>query len=398
MKFTFLLLLYFIPVFNTSFNSIEKWDEDNLFEYIKYHYLTPDNKTNEIKAFNYILIDPNEYLSNIKEIKRYLDKLYNEYNITSFIYIINHLKKNINLNYKLKDFNTKVFSEIKKYTRNNFDEYSTISLIFQVEDDKMNIRLGSNIRNIISDSEALEILKLNSHYLFNKQLNILLKNFFSSFINKYTYNYKQNSRNNNFNFFAIILTIKGILLLSLIIIIYFILIYFCLIHKNKTTNVRTEMEKNIEKFIRVNKDEQIEKVMNNFCIICLHNYDSDNNGVLNIEENEKINLPCRHSFHQRCIYKLFKLKENKECIICKTKYKIKSNDKKEQIDIKDYTLNKKFDYNDINSNYFDCYIKEFINIQKDMNSFDIKNEFCDYIIKIYYNQSLDNSTVKIKNY
>ena len=266
----------------------------------------------------------------------------------------------------------------------------------------MNIRLGSSIRNIIFDSEALEILKSNSHYLSKKQINILLKKFFSIFINKYTINYQQykNNRNNNFNFITRILTIKGILLLSLIIIFYFILIYFCLIHKNKNINNRTEIEKNIEKFIRTNKDEQIEKVMNNFCIICLNNYDSDNNNniLINNDNNEKINLPCKHCYHHRCIYKYFKLKENKQCPICKTKLKIKLDDKKEKMDIMGYILNKNFDYNDINNNYFDCFIKEFVTMQKDIHSFDIKNEFCDYIIKIYNNQILDNSTVKIKNY
>ena len=338
MKFNFFLLLYFVPlincsvVFNDSFKLIEKWDEENLFEYIKYYFLTPHNETNEIKDFNYMLIDPNEYLknNNLKEIKKYLEKLYKEYNITSFIYIINHLKKNIDLNYKLKDFNTKIFSEIKKY-KNDFDEYSTISLIFQVEDDKMNIRLGSSIRNIISDSEALEILKSYSNYLSKKQINILLKNFFSSFIYKYASNYKHYKKNgnNNFNFFRNMLTLKGILILSFIILIYFILIYFCLIHKNKNANNRTVIEKNIEKFIRVNKDELIEKVMKNFCIICLNNYDSDNNNILTNEENEKINLPCQHSYHQRCLYKYFKLKENKECPICKAKFKMKLDDKHE---------------------------------------------------------------------
>ena len=126
--------------FNESYSSIKIWDEETLFEYIKNKYLIPDNETNNIHDFHYILIDPNEYLkdNNLNTIENNLEKLYKIYNITSFIYIISDIKKNINLNYKLKDFNYKIFSEIYKYKK-NFDEYSTMSAIFHVEDNKMNI-------------------------------------------------------------------------------------------------------------------------------------------------------------------------------------------------------------------------------------------------------------------
>ena len=114
-------------------------------------------------------------------------------------------------NYKLKDFNYKIFSEIYKYKK-DFDEYSTMSAIFHVEDNKMNIRLGSSIRKIISDSEAFQILKDNSNYLSNKQIIILLNKFISSFIKKYAHNYQQDKNNNknNFSFFKQIFTSKGI--------------------------------------------------------------------------------------------------------------------------------------------------------------------------------------------
>ena len=81
--------------FNESFKSLKKWDEETLYEYIKYKYLTPNNETNNITEFHFMIIDPNEYLTNddYLEIKKNLEKLYTQYNITSFIYIINYLKK-----------------------------------------------------------------------------------------------------------------------------------------------------------------------------------------------------------------------------------------------------------------------------------------------------------------
>jgi hypothetical protein len=224
-----------------------------------------------------MIIDPNEYLTNndYLEIKKNLEKLYTQYNITSFIYIINYLKKNTDLNYKLKDFNNKIFSEIYKYKK-NFDEYSTISAIFQIEDNKMNIRLGSSCRSIISDSESLQILKDNYEYLSSKQIGNLLTKFTSSFVNKYIYNYNQSKKNskNKFNFLFQILTFKGIIILSILILVYSLLIYFCFFHKfseNKITN--TLVEKNIEKFIKTNRDESINNINKIFCIICLNKYD-----------------------------------------------------------------------------------------------------------------------------
>ena len=389
--------------FNESYSAMKNWDEETLFEYVKFKYLTPDNETNNISDFHYLLIDPNEYLKDnyLTEIKNNLEKLYKAYNITSFIYIISDVKKNTNLNYKLKDFNYKVFTEIYKYKK-DFDEYSTMTAIFHIEDNKMNIRLGNSCRKIISDFEAFQILKDNSDYLSNKQIGILLNNFISSFIKKYSFNYQKYTKNtkNNFAFFKQIFTFKGISIFIVLILSYIILIYFCLIYKytekcTKNNINNTDLEKSLEKFIKINKDETIGKVMKNFCIICLNNYDSDSIIAEN-NDTEKINLPCGHSFHHQCIYKYFKSQENKLCPICKTKFKMKLDDNNEKIIIKNYDLNTNWEYNDSNS--FDCIINDFISLQKTLNSFEIKNEFCDKMISLYCNQNLENSTVKIKNY
>ena len=235
------------------------------------------------------------------------------------------------------------------------------------------------------------------HYLTNKQINILLNRFISSFIKKYAYNYNQYTKNikNNFSFFKLVFTFKGIFIFAIIIFTYIILIYFCLILKyNNKSNRNTDLEKSIEKFIKINQNVTIEQVNKNFCIICLNNYDSD----IIIEDNnyiEKINLPCGHSYHHKCIYKYFKTKENKLCPICKTKFKLKFNDEKEKIIIKSHTLNTNSEFN--NSNNFDYIINDFISIQKSLNSFDIKNEFCDKMINLYSEQTLDNSTIKINS-
>ena len=138
----YIILLIFIPIINASLDleeikNIKKWDEETLFEYIKTYYINKEN----IEDFHYMIVDPNQYLKdkNLINIKNSFEQLHNEYNVTSFIYIINYLKKNTDLNYKLKDFNNKIFSEIK-LNNQLFEEYSTLSIIFQVEDNKMNVR------------------------------------------------------------------------------------------------------------------------------------------------------------------------------------------------------------------------------------------------------------------
>ena len=48
--------------------------------------------------------------------------------------------------------------------------------------------------------------------------------------------------------------------------------------------------------------------MNNECIICFEKIEDDNN----------INLKCKHSFHKECIVTLIK-KRNRKCPLCRNK-------------------------------------------------------------------------------
>lgn len=396
----YIILLIFIPIINASLDleeikNIKKWDEETLFEYIKTYYINKEN----IEDFHYMIVDPNQYLKdkNLINIKNSFEQLHNEYNVTSFIYIINYLKKNTDLNYKLKDFNNKIFSEIK-LNNQLFEEYSTLSIIFQVEDNKMNVRLGSSCRSIISDSEAYQILKDNEKYLSSKQIDIILGKFINSFLKKYKHNYiKYKKEGNSFSFLRKILTFKGIFILSIIILSYFLLIYFCLIYKidnqsTKKVEPLTELEKEIENFIKINKNENIEIIMKTSCIICMNNYESEI-----LSSDDKNSLPCGHIFHNQCIYKYFKLKENNHrCPICKAKFIIKLNEKKEKVSIKDFSLNDKWDYN--NNNNFVYLIDDFINIQKMMNPFEVKDEFCNKIKFMHDKQNLEGTIAKIKNF
>ena len=232
------IFLLFIILLSRCFSQTEEintsWDEHTLFDYVKQKYLTPDNPE-DLKKLHYLIVDPNEYLKgkNLDKIKKNLELLYKEFNVTTFIYVINAVGKNKDLGYKLKDFASFVFSEIYKYN-NEFDEYLTISSIFRIEDKKMHIRLGSTCRDIIYDFEALSIIKKRGKELENNNIEKLLKEFTKELLSTYRQNYKirKDKKGNTFLNRRIVLLIIIIIFIGIFISIYYI---FC--DKRSTENM-----------------------------------------------------------------------------------------------------------------------------------------------------------------
>lgn len=423
-----ILFLFFIfPLIKTLPNfeeSLEKkWNEHTLFDYIKQKFLGPD-KLADLKNMHYMLVDPDDNLKkiNLEKAKNNLELLYKEFNITSFIFIVNGIEKNTDLDYKLKDFVTEVFSEIYKYN-NEFDIYSTISVIFQIEDKKMNIRLGSTCRGIVYDFDALKILKKRDKELKDKKIEKLLNEFTKDFLSTYRKNYKISKNNNSSFIFK-----KGIIfiLIFVFIIILSTVIYFCFCYKsniNKIMNkedievvIKSNRENKIKEFIKKYKNKNIEKIMEDTCIICLEDFEKDNNDIKNSvitsnsdEEdtnnnesisNEKITIPCEHSFHIACISECFN--KEKRCPICHAEFEFfkkeekNNDDNKNKLNIKNFTLNKNWEYNDKNSLINN--INNFMRIQKIMNPLDINDEFCSNIISLYENTKNDKYEIaKIDN-
>ena len=194
--FFFLILLYLnISLIknnpNAEFTQIYKWDEKTLFEYIKNKYISLDN-LDIIKQLNYMIVDPNGYLKNVDILDSIenLEALYREFKVTFFIFIINSIKENTKLNYQLKDFMSAINSEIYKYNK-NYEEKKIISALFAVENKKMFIRVGKESRQILSDSEALTILKKRKEDLENHNLKKLIYDLSKDILIKYKQNYEQ---------------------------------------------------------------------------------------------------------------------------------------------------------------------------------------------------------------
>lgn len=394
-----LLLLLKISLLNAQtdeFSNLKKWDDKSLFQYMSKKYISLNN-SQQIKELQYMIIDPNEYLKNedLNECSKNLELLYKEYKVTFFIFIINSIKENTVLSYQLRDFMYKINSEINKYNK-DYEGNKVISALFSVEDNKMLIRVGSECRKLLSDSEALNILKKRKDDLKNKNFKNMINIFSKDILDSYAKNYDK-IQTNSPSLFKIIFYI--------LIFVLFGYIYFNFIKLNFSSNLysenfiniemKSQLGKKIRDFINKNHNKKFKKLMDECCLICVENYDkvdNDNNVLFDFEESskEKIVLPCEHIFHLKCASKWFINEKN--CPLCRAKFEI--NKKDGNLNITNYILNDNWAYD--NSYNFKNVIEEFLRVQKILNPEEINEDFCAKIINDYNNRKENNFFKNVK--
>lgn len=382
---------------NNEFSKQNRWDENTLFQYIKEKYIS--TYSNQIINLEYMVIDPNEYLKSddIIDWTQNIELLYKEFKIISFIFIINSIKENTILSYQLRDFMYKINQEIYKYNK-NYDEKKIVSILFAVESNKMFIRVGSSCRPILSDSEAMKLLKKRNNDLKSKNIKKLIYDLSNDILRTYRKNYEQNKNK----------TISPLkIFFYIIILVLFCYIYYHFIKINFSNNkysenfikleTKSEYGKKVKEFVKKNINKSIQKVMKENCLLCLENYDmktKNNNILFDLDEssNEKILLPCNHIFHQKCISQWF-LKE-KSCPLCLSEFEI--NKEEGKININKYFLNQNWEYN--NSIDFKNIIKDFLRIHKSISPDDINEDFSLEINNNYLNNINSNiQNVKVGN-
>ena len=382
---------------NNEFSKQNRWDENTLFQYIKEKYIS--TYSNQIINLEYMVIDPNEYLKSddIIDWTKNLELLYKEFKIISFVFIINSIKENTILSYQLRDFMYKINQEIYKYNK-NYDEKKIVSILFAVESNKMFIRVGSSCRSILSDSEAMKLLKKRNNDLKSKNIKKLIYDLSNDILRTYRKNYEQNKNK----------TISPLkIFFYIIILVLFCYIYYHFIKINFSNNkysenfikleTKSEYGKKVKEFVKKNINKSIQKVMKENCLLCLENYDmktKNNNILFDLDEssNEKILLPCNHIFHQKCISQWF-LKE-KSCPLCLSEFEI--NKEEGKININKYFLNQNWEYN--NSIDFKNIIKDFLRIHKSISPDDINEDFSLEINNNYLNNINSNiQNVKVGN-
>jgi hypothetical protein len=394
-----LSLLLKISLLNAQtdeFSNNKKWDDKSLFQYMSKKFLSHNN-LQQIKELQYMIIDPNEYLKNedLIECSKNLELLYKEYKVTFFIFIINSIKENTVLSYQLRDFMYKINLEINKYNK-DYEGNKVITALFSVEDNKMLIRVGSECRKLLSDSEALKILKKRKDDLKNKNFKNMLNILSKDVLDAYAKNYEK-IQTNSPSLFKIIFYI--------LIFALFGYIYFNFIKSNFSSNLysenfiniemKSQLGKKIRDFINKNHNKKVKKLMEEYCLICVENYDkinNDNNVLFDFEEssNEKIVLPCEHIFHLKCISKWFQNEKN--CPLCRAKFEV--NKKDGNLNITNYILNDNWMYD--NSYNFKNIIEEFLRVQKILNPEEINEDFCAKIINDYNNRKENNFFKNVK--
>ena len=359
-----LFLLYFIAliprVFPSSLdpdNNPKSWTEDDLYQSLR-NTLLNRNNPDYFKNIKYFIYDPEFYLAHADLRKAYdtMYTLYDKYHISTHVFFISHMKKNDDI----ANFVNKL-SYIMYKDNEMYNEKKTITTVFFIKDRKMRIRTTSELRKIISDNDALEILNNQKKALrgnnFQEVANGLMKDILI------TYENNKNRNNTGMILFCTILLIIGITIF--------------LIYKKEKTFTNKHEDK-VKVFLDKLKDRKNQKeIFSESCIICLDNFEEkDKNRELKEKEEVSV-LECGHKFHTKCISKWFR-KEQK-CPICRMKFDIRGNDDK----------NDEYSQRNTNNINFVNMLSEILRVQSDI---DMLNENEVHRIRSrYYPSNRNNS-------
>ena len=304
-----LLFIFFILKVTDAFN--KSWTPSLLFEYTKKNVLSSNNPNN-IYNLDYMIIDPENYLSNadFSSINDKLNKLNEELNISAYIILISHLETNPNndiIKSEVKAF-LFYFNYLIKKDYPSYEEDKSIIAAFFIKDGKMRIRVGSIHKTILDDKAALEILNRRNNELLKKDYNKVVNDILDDIY--ITYKYEIFINNYFWEFFISTL----IVFLSAFLLIYYMMLLPEKIRDNK-----------IKEFLRNNKNKQIKNRFNESCIICLENFDEKYDIIKGKEviqqEKDCISiLDCGHRFHEKCL--IIWLKKRQKCPVCFNKCKI----------------------------------------------------------------------------
>ena len=286
-----------------------------------------------------MLLDPENYLKNgnISKIKDKMKLIYDKYNISTYIILISHLEiiENIDsteFNYEVKRF-ASYFNFILHKNYENFKDDMSITTVFFIKEHKMRMRTGYSVKSIISDQDALDILKKRRTNLRSEKYYDVVNDLLFD-IYKVYYEYYDNLLDKRKD----ILLFFGVLIM---IIITFCIIYLLIKNDSKKTQYhyqkkeslikkKEKKEEKIKEFLNKNKDKEIKAIFNDSCVICLEEFQkeiesSEYNDIKKEEEKTKV-LECGHKFHEKCINEWMK-KQNK-CPICRNEQKYGKNENK----------------------------------------------------------------------
>jgi uncharacterized membrane protein YgcG len=304
------------PVENSKF-----WTVQSLYKHLNETYLHRKNPNYE-KNLKYMIFDPENYLQ-YGEMQEAYDAMYNlseKYNVSSHVFFISHLKdNNMKSDTEYASFVDELSYLIYKDHEKSNDNL-VLTAVFFIKDRKMRIRTSKELRKIITDDIALNILNRRikdlKQYNFQEVANGLMRDVYKEYTR---------DRSNLFTYLIILLFIITVLIVIL-------LIY------NQTKS--SPQEDKVTAFLdKLKLRENPKEIFAESCIICLEDFKQ--NDKKNLEEKDEISiLECGHKFHRNCITDW--LKKDESCPLCRTKFNIKGNDNKSysaQINYNNYIFN-----------------------------------------------------------
>ena len=318
---------YFLLIFNLFFlfslinsssvdpvNNPKSWTADSLHQRLKETYLHPNNPDYK-RNLQYMIFDPEYYLqeSNLQEAYNAMYTLYERFNVSTHIFFISFMDEKYKTNEAFAAFVDRL-SYLIYNNNDNYNENLTLTAVFFIKDRKMRIRTTKNLRKIITDEDALNILNRRKKDLknsnFEEVVNGLTMDIFK------TYTKKIDNPNGNMILLLTILFIIGMA------------IFVYLANREQPSGNEDKVKVFLDKCKhRANPRE----IFTESCIICLEDFksveeiqmlESVNQKVF--EKEETSTLDCGHKFHRKCISDW--LKKEESCPICRTKFNIKEND------------------------------------------------------------------------
>ena len=316
-------LLYFIALFTIVYsssldpvNNPKFWTVDELYQSLKYSLLNP-NHPNYAQNIKYLIHDPEFYLAHadLREAYNGMYTLYDKYNISTHVFFISGMNEKYKIDEAYANFVNKL-SYIMYKDNELYNEEKTITAVFFIKDRKMRIRTTRELRDILTDDDALDILNRRKKDLkgnnFQEVANGLIKDILSTYQRNLMY------KNNN----------SEMLLYTILFIIGVSIFIFLLSREQPSKN-----EDKVKVFLdKLKSRENPKEIFAESCIICLEDFLSNekikelekSGNKEQFEKEETSILECGHKFHRKCIADWFKKQQN--CPNCRMKVDIKGDE------------------------------------------------------------------------
>ena len=353
-----IISIFFLSLFSFIYSSSEdpvinpiEWTPESLYKYVSNTFLNPNNPGLQ-QNMKHMIVDPENYLqyADLRDAYKYMDYLYDNFNISSHIFFISNMKSKFKLDEEIAEFVSKLSYYLYK-TYDEYDEKMTLTTVFFIKDRKMRTRTSKNLREILSDYDCLNILNRRKNDLknnnFQEVANGLVKDIYNTY-KKRINSHESESEDNAIIFYTIIF----IVVIAIVIIV---------LNQEKPS----QQEDKVKVFLdKLKKRDNPREIFTESCIICLGDFLTNEQikelekagNKEQFEKEETSVLECGHKFHRKCIADWLKKEPN--CPFCRMKFNIKGNDNNNN--------KQSTNANDLNINFGNI-LSEILRIQSDIN-------------------------------